>query len=276
MTNDELSPLKKTANHIRILTIDAIAHLGIGHLGGSLSIVDVLTLLYYRHMDVDPLDPTRPDRDRLVLSKGHAGPALYSTLALKGFFPVDWLHTLNQGGTRLPSHCDMNRTPGIDMTTGSLGQGLSAAIGICLGNRIDGRSSKVYAIIGDGETNEGQVWEAAMAASQFKLNHLIAFTDYNKLQIDGFMHEVMGIDDLNVKWVAFGWFVQRVNGHDLEEMDVAINRAKAETSRPSMIILDTKKGKGAFFAENRVESHNMAIDPKAAEQAIAMLREAGI
>lgn len=276
MTTDELSAFTKTANQIRVLTIDAVAHLGIGHIGGSLSIVDVLTLLYYRHMDVDPLDPTRPNRDRLVLSKGHAGPALYSTLALKGFFPVEWLHTLNHGGTRLPSHCDMNRTPGIDMTTGSLGQGLSAAIGMCLGHRIDGRSSKVYAIIGDGETNEGQIWEAAMAASQFKLNHLIAFTDYNKLQIDGFMYEVMDIDDLNAKWVAFGWFVQRVNGHEFEEIDRAINRSKAEPFRPSMIILDTQKGKGAFFAENKVESHNMAIDPIAAEQAIALLREAGV
>lgn len=208
-----------------------------------------------------------------MLSKGHAGPALYSTLATRGFFPVEWLCTLNVGGTRLPSHCDMNRTPGIDMTTGSLGQGLSAAIGICLGNRLDGRARKVYAIIGDGETNEGQIWEAAMAATQFKLNHLIAFTDYNKLQIDGFMHEVMDIDDLNSKWVSFGWFVQRVNGHDFEEMDLAIARAKAEAFRPSMIILDTKKGKGAFFAENKAESHNMAIDPKAAQAAMAMLRE---
>lgn len=276
MTNEEVSELKKAANQIRLLTIEAIANLGVGHIGGSLSVVEVLTLLYYRHMDVDPRDPGRPDRDRLVLSKGHAGPALYSTLATKGFFPVEWLRTLNVGGTRLPSHCDMNQTPGIDMTTGSLGQGLSAAIGICLGNRLDGRSRKVYAIIGDGETNEGQIWEAAMAATQFKLNHLIAFTDYNKLQIDGFMHEVMDIDDLNAKWVAFGWFVQRVNGHDFEEMDGAVTRAKAEAFRPSMIILDTKKGKGAFFAENKVESHNMAIDPKAAQSAMAMLREGKI
>jgi transketolase len=276
MTTGELAELKRTANRIRVLTIDAIAHLGVGHIGGALSIADVLVLLYCRHMDADPLDPARPGRDRLVLSKGHAGPVLYSMLADRGFFPAEWLHTLNQGGTRLPSHCDMNRTPGIDMTTGSLGQGLSAAIGICLGNRLDGRTNNVYAIIGDGETNEGQVWEAAMAASQFKLNHLIAFTDYNKLQIDGFMHEVMDIADLSAKWVAFGWFVQRVNGHDFEEMDSAIARAKAELFRPSMIILDTKKGKGADFAENKAESHNMVIDRKAAQEAIALLQEAGI
>lgn len=272
MTNEELNLLREKANDIRILTIDAIGHLGVGHIGGALSIVEVLTILYYRHMQIDPSNPQRRDRDRLVLSKGHAGPALYSALASKGYFPLEWLHTLNQGGTNLPSHCDMNLTPGIDMTTGSLGQGISAAIGICLGNRLDGIDSKVYAIIGDGETNEGQVWEGAMAASQFKLNNLIAFTDYNKMQIDGYLHEIMNIEDLNAKWVAFGWFVQRVNGHDLEEMDMAITRAKAETTRPSMIILDTKKGKGAFFAEGKVESHNMSFNNDTAQQAIAMLQ----
>lgn len=272
MTTDELVQLQQQANEIRILTIDAIGRIGVGHIGGALSIVEVLTLLYYKHMQVDPQHPHLPERDRLVLSKGHAGPALYSTLASKGFFPMEWLHSLNQGGTRLPSHCDMNRTPGIDMTTGSLGQGLSAAIGICLGNRLDNINSSIYAILGDGEMNEGQVWEAAMAASQFKLHHLIAFVDYNKLQIDGYLHEIMNIEDLGCKWVSFGWFVQRVNGHDFEELDMAITRAKAETAHPSMIILDTKKGKGAFFAEGKVESHNMVFSYETAQQAIAQLR----
>jgi transketolase len=211
------------------------------------------------------------DRDQLVLSKGHAGPALYSVLADKGYFPKDWLHTLNRGGTRLPSHCDRNLTPGIDMTTGSLGQGLSAAIGIALSHRLDGISSKVYVIIGDGESNEGQVWEAAQAAAQFKLNHIIAFTDYNKLQLDGFMYEIMNIEDLTAKWVSFGWFVQRINGHNLAQIDLAIERAKKEPLRPSMIVMDTIKGKGVDFAENQSTNHNMKLDYETALAAIAKL-----
>ena len=263
--------LVEKANEIRALTLDAIGYLGVGHIGGSMSLVEVLTLLYYRHMKVDPKNPRMRDRDQLVLSKGHAGPTLYSILADKGFFPKEWLHTLNKGGTRLPSHCDRNLTPGVDMTTGSLGQGLSAAIGIALGNRIDGIDREVYAIIGDGESNEGQVWEAAQAGSQFKLDHIIAFTDYNKLQLDGFMYEIMNIEDLTAKWESFGWFVQRVNGHDFAEMDLAVENAKAEKSRPSMIILDTIKGKGVPFAENQVSNHNMKFDYGTALQVIADL-----
>jgi transketolase len=224
---------------------------------------------------VDPDDPKKRDRDQLVLSKGHAGPALYSVLADKGFFPIEWLHTLNQGGTNLPSHCDRNRTPGIDMTTGSLGQGLSAAVGIALGNRLDHIDSTVYCIIGDGESNEGQIWEAAMAASQFQVSNLTAFTDYNKMQIDGYMCDVMNIEDLTAKWVSFGWFVQRVNGHSFEEMDRAIVRAKAEAYRPSMIVLDTIKGKGIFFAEGLLSNHNMPVDYEDAKKACARLNGAG-
>lgn len=265
--------LTDKANQIRALTLDAIGYLGVGHVGGCMSLVEVLTMLYYRHMNIDPKDPRKSDRDQLVLSKGHAGPTLYSVLADKGFFPKEWLHTLNQGGTRLPSHCDRNLTPGIDMTTGSLGQGLSAGIGIALGNRIDGIESKVYVIIGDGESNEGQVWEAAQAAVQFKLNHLIAFTDYNKLQLDGFMTDIMNIEDLPTKWQSFGWFVQRVNGHDFAELDMAVERAKQETTRPSMIILDTIKGKGVPFAENQTNNHNMKFDYETAVQVIAGLNK---
>jgi transketolase len=161
------------------------------------------------------------------------------------------------------------------MTTGALGQGLSAAIGIALGNRLDGIDSTVYCIIGDGESNEGQIWEAAMAASQFGVSNLIAFTDYNKMEIDGYMHEIMNIEDITAKWVAFGWFVQRVNGHDLAQMDMAIQRAKAEKYRPSMVVLDTIKGKGAFFAEGKVGSHNMPFDYATAQEAIARLDRCG-
>lgn len=272
LSEQDLFLLKEKANQIRILTLEAIGYLGVGHVGGCMSLVEVLTLLYYRHMQVDPQDPRRRDRDQLVLSKGHAGPTLYSILADKGFFPGEWLHTLNKGGTRLPSHCDRNLTPGIDMTTGSLGQGLSAAIGIALGNRLDGINRTVYAIIGDGESNEGQVWEAAQAAAQFKLNHLIAFTDSNRLQLDGFMNEVMNIEDLVAKWHSFGWFTQRVDGHDFKQMDEAIILAKGQEAKPSMIILDTIKGKGVAFAENQPANHNMKLDYATAQQVILTLQ----
>jgi len=265
--------LTEKAAEIRILTIDAIGYLGVGHLGGCMSLVELLTLLYYRHLKIDPDNPRMRDRDQLVVSKGHAGPTLYSILADKGYFPVEKLHTLNKGGTNLPSHCDRNLTPGIDMTTGSLGQGLSAAIGIALGNRIDGIQSTVYAIIGDGESNEGQVWEAAQAAAHFNLGHLIAFTDYNRLQLDGFMYEIMDIEDVTAKWVSFGWYVQRVNGHDFRQIDLAIDRAKVELVRPSMIVLDTIKGKGVDFAENQVSNHNMKMDYATAMRAIDKIKE---
>jgi len=269
----EIHKLQEKAIKIRIDTIRMIGKLGVGHLGGSMSIVDILVLLYEKHLQIDPRNPKKRNRDRFILSKGHAGPALYSVLADKEFFPASWLSTLNKGGTNLPSHVDMNRTPGVDMTAGSLGQGLSAAIGILLGLRIDAVSSYVYTIISDGESNEGQVWEAAMAAAQFKLSKLIAFTDYNRMQIDGFQHEVMSIEDINAKWLAFGWYVQRVNGHDFFAMDQAIENARQELTRPSMIILDTIKGQGASLAEGKPEGHSMRYGKKESEQMIRELQE---
>ena len=273
METKELKFLENKADEIRCKTIDTIGYLGVGHIGGALSVVDVLTLLYYRHMDVSPHDPKKKNRDKLVLSKGHAGPTLYSILADKGFFPEEWLHTLNKCGTNLPSHCDMNRTPGIDMTTGSLGQGISAAVGLALANRLDGIDKKVYLIIGDGESQEGQVWEGAMSAAQFGLNNLIAFTDFNKMQIDGYICDIMNLEDLGAKWESFGWAVQRVDGHDLRMMDKAIAVAQKEQSRPSMIILDTVKGKGAFFAEGKFESHNMNFTYEMAREACERLNK---
>ena len=273
MNNDMVQMLEKKALRIRSLTIDAIGYLGVGHIGGSLSIVEVLTILYNKHMDIDPNNPNKRDRDQLVLSKGHAGPALYSVLADKGYFPVEWLHTLNQGGTRLPSHADMYLTPGIDMSAGSLGQGLSAAIGKALGNRLDGIDSTVYVIMGDGENNEGQVWEAAMSASHFKLNTIIAFTDYNKMQIDGYTQDIMDLDDLGAKWTGFGWRVFRVDGHNFAALDRAIRKAKEENCRPSMIIMDTIKGKGAYFAEGKLSNHNMPFDYETAKEAIRRLEK---
>lgn len=271
MEHYELENLTKKANEIRKQTIDAIGYFGLGHIGGALSIVEVLTVLCYRHMNFRPSDHEERDRDYLVLSKGHAGPTLYSILADKGFFDESWLHTMNKGGTSLPSHCDRVRTPGVDMTTGALGQGLSVGVGMALGNRLDNIDRIVYAIIGDGESNEGQIWEAAMSAAHYKLNKLIAFTDYNKLQIDGYVYQVMNIEDITSKWLSFGWYVQRIDGHNLSEIDRAIQNARHEKERPLMIVLDTVKGKGAFFAEGKVNSHHMVFDYQTAREAIERL-----
>ncbi len=267
----ELDFLKRKACEIRKMTLEEIGTLGVGHIGGAMSIVEVLTILYYRFMNVDPSNPKKEDRDLLVLSKGHAGPVLYSVLADKGYFPKDWLLTLNKGGTNLPSHCDMNRTPGIDMTTGSLGQGISAVVGMALANKLDKIDSNVYLIIGDGESNEGQVWEAAMSAAHYKLDNIIAFTDYNKMQIDGYTKDIMDVDNLVAKWEAFGWFTVKIPGHDFNELDKAIANAQKEKDRPSMIILDTVKGKGVCFAEGKLENHNMNFDVQKAKEAIAVL-----
>jgi len=273
ITKTELQRLKKEANNIRIKTLETIGHLGVGHVGGSLSVIEVLTLLYFKEMNVDPREPKKIGRDLLVLSKGHAGPALYSTLALKGFFPLDWLKTLNKGGTLLPSHCDRNKTPGVDMTTGSLGQGLSAACGMALSCRIDNLDNYTYAIIGDGESDEGQNWEAAMFAAHYKLNKLIAFTDYNKLQLDGKTEDTMDLGDIEGKWRTFGWNVYRCDGHDIAAIESKVASAKLSSNKPNMIILDTIKGKGAAFAENKLTNHNMVVTDDIATEAINELKK---
>ena len=210
-----------------------------------MSIADVLAVLYGKHMNVDPKNPKMEGRDRLVCSKGHAGPAVYSVLAEKGFFDKEVLLTLNKGGTTLPSHCDMNKTPGVDMTAGSLGQGLSCAVGFALGSRLNKDGATIYAIIGDGETDEGQIWEAALYAGHAKLDNLIAFTDYNKCQLDGYTDKINGLDPLDKKWEAFNWDVIVVkDGNDVDEIDAAIEKAKKTPGKPHMIILNTVKGKG--------------------------------
>jgi transketolase len=265
--------LKKQAKEIRKLTIEQIATLGSGHIGGAMSIVDLLALLYFHRMKVDPQKPRWEERDQLVISKGHSGPALYATLALKGFFPMDWHATLNKGGTSLPSHCDRNKTPGIDMTTGSLGQGFSAAIGIALGLRMDKKTSTVYTIIGDGESNEGQIWEGALFAGHQKLSNLVAFTDYNKQQLDGFTKDILDLGDLGAKWETFGWFTQEVDGHDIAALDAAIEKALAQKEKPSMIVMHTIKGKGCNFAEGVEKNHSMAFDMDKAKEAIAALEK---
>ena len=271
MEKETESFLKAQAKEIRKLTIEEIAALGTGHIGGAMSIADILALLYFHRMKIDPQRPRWEDRDQLVVSKGHAGPAVYATLALRGFFPKDWLSTLNKGGTSLPSHCDRNKTPGIDMTTGSLGQGFSVAIGIALGLRMDQKASTVYTIIGDGESNEGQIWEGALFASFHKLSNLIAFTDFNKQQLDGFSKDILDLGNLAAKWEAFGWFTQEIDGHDVAALDAAIEKALAQKEKPSMIIMNTIKGKGCSFAEGVEKNHSMVFDMEKAKEAIAAL-----
>lgn len=275
MDASKIEVLAEKAREIRSLTIQSIGSIGVGHVGGSLSIAEVLAYLYFHCMRVDPANPQWPERDILVLSKGHAGPALYATLALKGYFPRDWLMTLNQGGTNLPSHADRNKTPGVDMTAGSLGQGLSAAVGMALADRLEGRKNHVYAILGDGESNEGQVWEAAMTAAHYHLGNLIAFTDYNKMQIDGYTKDIMNLEDLVAKWKSFNWHVQRIDGHNLRAIDAAVTLAQEEQERPSMIILDTVKGKGVSWAEGKVGSHNMPVTAEMVQQALKELETVG-
>ncbi|HHW00284.1 MAG TPA: transketolase [Clostridiaceae bacterium] len=272
MVMDKAS-FEEKSKEIRRLTIECIGNLGVGHIGGCLSIVDVLTVLYYSQMNVDPANPKMEGRDRLIISKGHAGPALYATLASKGFFPKDELYTLNRLGTNLPSHCDMNKTPGVDMTTGALGQGFSCAVGIAIGSKIKKDGAYIYTIIGDGESQEGQIWEAAMLAAHKKLDNLIAFTDYNKLQIDGPIDEVNSLSDLPAKWESFGWHVQRIDGHDHFAIYEAIEKAKKTEGKPSMIILDTIKGKGVSFIEAvGAGNHNMPITKEQLEAALQELR----
>jgi len=274
MDKTTLDALKAKAREIRKLTIEEIGGLGSGHIGGAMSIADLLALLYFHKMKVDPAHPGWEGRDYLVVSKGHAGPAVYSTLALRGYFPQDWLLTLNRGGTKLPSHCDRVLTPGIDMTAGSLAQGFSAAAGIALGLRMDGKPNRVYTVIGDGESDEGQIWETAIFAAAKGMSNITAFTDYNKQQLDGYVKDVLDLGDLPAKWRAFGWFTQEVDGHDIEALDKAVEAAQAQTEKPAMIIMHTLKGKGCNFAEGVEKNHSMAFNMDKAKEAIAALEAA--
>jgi transketolase len=231
----------------------------------------MMITLYYRSMNTDPKNPKWEDRDRLVLSKGHAAPVLYATLAYCGFFPKDWLGTLNADGTKLPSHADGRTVPGIDMTTGSLGQGLSVACGMALAAKKDGKKHHVFCIIGDGETNEGQNWEAAMFASHNKFDNLIAITDYNKMQIDGTTMEILDMEPLADKWVAFGWNTLEMDGHHWSDLYEKIEKAKSlNNGKPTMIIAHTIKAKGCAVVENQVGSHNIKVpDRKSHDQYLA-------
>jgi transketolase len=259
LDQQQIKEFNRLATKIRIETIREIANLGRGHIGGALSLAEVLAVLYGGVMKIDPANPNWEERDWLVVSKGHAGPAVYATLALKGYFPMEELDTLNRPGTKLPSHCDRNKTFGIDMTTGSLGQGASSAMGIAFGNRMDGRENYTYLILGDGECQEGQVWEAALFAAQQRLSHLISFIDYNRQQSDGYTRDICDPGDLAQKFTDFGWFAQSVGGHDVAQIYEAIAKAKEQNNQPALIVLNTVKGKGCGFAEGKLNNHNMPI-----------------
>ena len=242
-----------------------------GHPGGSLSICDVLSYLYNVEMNVDPANPRKADRDRLVLSKGHAAPALYATLALKGFFPVEAMKTLRKSDSFLQGHPNMDKVPGVDMSTGSLGQGISAAVGMALGAKLDNDSYRVQVILGDGELQEGQVWEAAMFAGNKNLSNLTAWVDNNNLQIDGTMEEVNAPYPIADKFKAFNWNTMEIDGHNFDEIEAAMQAAKACTDKPTAIIMHTVKGKGISFMENKVNWHGSAPNEEQYNEAMAEL-----
>ena len=269
--------LKDVAREIRCDVIHSIAHLGVGHIGGCLSVVELMAVLYFEAMNIDPKNPQMEGRDRFICSKGHAGPAVYAALANRGYFDKSVLLTLNQGGTKLPSHCNMRLTPGIDMTTGSLGQGFSCAVGAALGAKIAKDGARVYTLLGDGECQEGQIWEAAMFAAAKRLDNLIGFVDVNRLQIDGAVAEVNDVEPLADKWAAFGWRVIDVpKGNDVEAVSAAVKQAKANLGggKPTMVLLRTVKGCGMKWAEDLgPANHNVAVPMEEAEAAIRALRE---
>ena len=259
MNLTEEKRLSDLATQARVLILNMLAKAGSGHTGGSLSVVEVLTYLYFHKMRHKVLDPTWSGRDRLVLSKGHAAPALYAMLSMCGYFPRAELFKLRRIDGSLQGHPDIRRTAGLDATTGSLGQGLSMANGIALGLRLSGSRSKVYAILGDGELQEGQVWEAAMSASHYRLRNVMAFVDANGLQIDGPVEEIMSLEPMTDKWEAFGWDVQEIDGHDFSQIDEAVQRAeRSGGDRPNVIVARTTKGKGVSFIEGKLQYHGVA------------------
>ena len=271
MDNAKLQMLKETAKEIRLGILEGVHAAASGHPGGSLSIADIMTYLYFSEMNVNPADPKNPDRDRLVLSKGHTAPALYAALAEKGFFSKDELKNLRQVDSFLQGHPDMKGTPGVDMSTGSLGLGISAACGMALSAKAFGNDYRVYSIVGDGESEEGQVWEAAMFAAHYKLDNLCVVLDWNGLQIDGPVTEVMNPTPHDKKFEAFGWHVIAINAHDFSEIEAAFAEAKTVKGKPTVIIAKSTKGKGVSYMENACEWHGQAPKEDLYKVAIADL-----
>ena len=264
--------LEITATKVRMGIIEGVYNAKCGHPGGSLSVADTLTYLYFNRMCVNPENPSMADRDRLVLSKGHTAPALYSVLAHRGFFPVDDLKTLRKIDSYLQGHPVLGKVPGVDMSTGSLGQGISAACGMALSGKLSSDSYKVYAILGDGEIQEGQVWEAAMFAAHYQLDNLVAVVDNNGLQIDGKVSEVMSPYPIDQKFEAFGWHVITIDGHNFDEMEKAFNEAENVANQPTVIIQKSVKGKGVSFMENQVSWHGAAPNEEQYNIAMAELQ----
>ena len=271
METTKLEMLKEKALNIRLGALEGIHAASSGHPGGSLAIADILAYLYFAEMNVDPANPKDENRDRLVLSKGHTAPALYAALAEKGFFDKDILKTLRKFGSILQGHPDMKHIPGIDMSTGSLGQGFSAACGIALAGKIDSKDYRVYSIIGDGESEEGQIWEAAMFGAHYKLDNLVAIVDNNGLQIDGKVTEVMNPTPLDEKFAAFGWNVINIDGHDFDQIADALACARATKGKPTAIIAKCVKGKGVSYMEDQVSWHGSAPKDDQYAQAVAEL-----
>jgi transketolase len=265
--------LQKTAVRVRKLAVTAVYSAKSGHPGGSLSIADTLTYLYMHKLNVDPKNPQMPDRDRLVLSKGHCSPALYSVLAIRGFFPEDLVKTFRHLGSILQGHPDMKHIPGVDMSTGSLGQGISAACGMAISGKMSGANYKVYSIMGDGELQEGEVWEAAMFAAHNKLDNLVAVVDNNGLQIDGKIYDVMNPSPIDEKFAAFGWHVIKMDAHDFDSIERAFDEAEKIEHQPVVIIQSSVKGKGVSFMENNAGWHGKAPSDAEYAQAIKELDE---
>ena len=263
--------LQSKARNVRKHIIRMLGEAGSGHPGGSLSIADILVTLYFEEMNIDPQEPKKADRDRFVLSKGHSAPALYATLAERGFFPAEELQQLRETGAMLQGHPDMKHIPGVDMSTGSLGQGLSAANGMALALRLDKSKARVYAIVGDGEIQEGQIWEAAMSAAHYKLDNLVCFIDHNGLQIDGSNEEVMNVNPVADKFRAFGWNVIAINGHDVDAIRAALLVARTVKGQPTAIVAETVKGKGVSFMENQAGWHGKAPNEEQCQQALREL-----
>lgn len=272
MNTIDLKSLEIVSTKIRLGILDAVFHAQSGHPGGSLSSTDLLAVLYFHEMKVDPFNPKWEDRDRFVLSKGHCSPALYATLAAKGFFPPEELKNFRRIDSYLQGHPDMKKVPGVDMSTGSLGQGLSAANGMALAGKLDNKDYRVYTLLGDGEIEEGQIWEAAMAAAHYKLDNLTAFLDHNKLQIDGPISEVMSPEPVDLKFKAFGWHVIIIDGHDFKQIISAIDEAKNTKGKPTIIICETLKGKGISFMEGIAGWHGKAPNEEQYKAALTELK----
>jgi len=263
--------LEKKANIIRRYIVEMISNAEGGHIGGALSIVDIMAVLYFHILKIDPENPEREDRDRVVLSKGHASAAWYAALAERGYFPKEELLTFDHINSRLQGHPDMNKTPGVDMSSGSLGQGISVALGMALAARYLKKTYRTFVILGDGETQEGQAWEAAMVASNYNTDNLIAILDYNKLQLYGQTNTIMNIEPVIEKWRVFGWNTIEINGHRINEIVQALEEAIKFEGKPTIVVAHTIKGKGVSFMENKVEWHSLAPNKEQAKQALKEL-----